>query len=110
MGVLRSLICPVCKESVTVADVQVHMPRCCPVSVKEPNVPNIIAHQTLAVNSSAPTFSVLRIGLDSYLLTNYVPFRGGLNNCVRMFKHYQETMQSFGHREMFSLTEFVSTV
>merc|ERR1719318_535816 len=154
---MQSLLCPVCKKSVTAAEVHVHMPRCSPGPGKKPRVPNNTAQQAAAVNSrslrhllpkfktilsnadrskapavscapipgvstpvewsgaedntaSAQALAALRIVLDSYLLTNFVPFRGGLNNCPQMYKHYQETMQSQGHREVMTSANFVSAV
>jgi hypothetical protein len=40
-------------------------------------------------------------------MTNYAPFKGGLNNCPQMYKHYQETLQSQGHKEVLSEASFV---
>ena len=125
-----SLLCPVCRVSVLPTKVHRHMPKCCPPPAQPTNhfkppphsPPLFDSERTAAQLASAftlsglsvclysPSFAALRIILDSYLVTNFVPKRHDGINCLRMYKNYQETIKSQGHREVFSPTMFVDAV
>ena len=72
-------------------------------------LPGLSVLEDSAVNS--PAFAAQRIILESYLVTNFAPDGPvRLINCLWMYKNYQKTIKSQGHREVLPPTMFVDAV
>ena len=52
----------------------------------------------------------LRCFLENYVANNFVPFRGGLVNCLWMYTDYQATVRFQGQKKVVTLSRFIHTV